>query len=120
MRLDPASEQKLYLNVLQPPPLFWSTPSEVQITRGGRASVSAKVVRFEGKYRVDVEPKSPIPGLHVGKVSAAPDSDDIEIPLDASEGIEGSAAALILVAAFERNGQIEHVESPPIAVRLKP
>lgn len=120
MRLEASAGQKLFLNLIEAPAIFWNTPAEIQITRGGHASLRAGVVRFEGKYRVDVEPKASVAGFQIGKASAGVEGEEIDIPVEAAADAPSPAGRLILVATFERNGRLERVDSPPIELRLKP
>lgn len=120
MRLEPTGEQKLFLNILEAPALFWNSPAEMLISKDSQATLRVGMVRFEGKYRVNVEAKAGVAGFRIGKASAGPNADEIEIPVEAVKDGEGSTGPLILVATFERNGRFERLESPPIELRLKP
>jgi hypothetical protein len=118
LRLEPTSEQRLYLNVLKPPPLFWNVPPELQISKGGHGMLRVGIVRFGGEFPVAAEPKATVAGFRVGSARAAAGAEELEIPVEPEEGIE-TMGQLTLVATFERNGRSERVESPPIELRLK-
>lgn len=119
LRAEATQDQKLWLNVVEAPPVLMSPPASLTISKGIPARLKVPVFRFaQGQAPIIIEAKQTPPGraLKASTVRAgATEADLLLIPTGAVE----KASQLVLVAKTLEGGREVQVESAPVDIEVE-
>jgi hypothetical protein len=118
MRAEPTQDQKLWLNVVQPPPVLVTAPATVTLRKGSVTRIKLPVFRFaEGDAPITMELKDAPPGLQLKPSGVSSDATEAELVFTTAGGLE-PPGQVVLVAKTLEHGREVRVESAPVEVKV--
>jgi hypothetical protein len=119
MRAEVTQDQKLWLNVVEAPPVLMSPPASFTLTKGKPARMKVPIFRFvEGETPIVIEAKSAPAGLELKPATVPAGAAEADLPLTATDS--GQPGQIILVAKTAVEGREVRVESPPVELKVQP
>jgi hypothetical protein len=120
MRAEATQDQKLWLNVVEAPPVLMSPPASFTLSKGKPARMKVPVFRFmEGDAPILIEAKSTPAGLELKPATVPAGAVEADLPLTATDAAQ-KTGRIILVAKTAVGGREVRVESPPVELKVQP